>query len=149
MQNVRLSPQVIGMSSVQGVAKAVGGWRAHMLLSESDGDASPEAPDRFKKLRSGSSLNSLRMSLRKRLPLKPVRSNTEDKRSWEPAQDSRKLSAVRLLTRSACNSFGSVCQVRAKSRQHSSLINLFLFYKRKGSNSNSVFTYTFIHIQAA
>ncbi|XP_048836230.1 uncharacterized protein LOC125711409 isoform X1 [Brienomyrus brachyistius] len=107
---------VIGMSSVQGVARAVGGWRAHMLLSESDGDASPEAPDRFKKLRSGSSLNSLRMSLRKRLPLKPVRSNPNEKRSWEPAQDSRKPSAVRLLTRSACNSFGSVCQKLQKKR---------------------------------
>uniref|UniRef100_A0A3P8VS99 Transmembrane and immunoglobulin domain containing 1 n=1 Tax=Cynoglossus semilaevis TaxID=244447 RepID=A0A3P8VS99_CYNSE len=55
----------------------VGVWRAHTVLDESDGpDSSPEVPDHFRKLRSTSSLNSLRMTLRKRLPLRSVQTNS-------------------------------------------------------------------------
>ncbi|XP_071219048.1 uncharacterized protein [Salvelinus alpinus] len=58
------------------VMSGVAVWRAHSVLEESDGgeSSSPVAPppDRFRKLRSSSSLNSLRMSLRKRLPLSSV-----------------------------------------------------------------------------
>ncbi|XP_018603742.1 protein PIMREG-like [Scleropages formosus] len=84
--------------------------RAHQVLDESGGEASPEAPDRFRKSRSSSSLDSLRMSLRKRLPLKTVPFNINENLSWESLQENRKTSTIRLLTRSAQNSIGGVYQ---------------------------------------
>jgi len=65
-----------------------GVWRSHAVLDESEPDSSPEAPQQFKKMRSTSSLNSLRMSLRKRLPLKPVQSNVNisENPTWESLQ---------------------------------------------------------------
>ncbi|KAG7484779.1 hypothetical protein MATL_G00054260 [Megalops atlanticus] len=83
----------------------------HTVLDESDeADSSPEAPDRFRKLRSSSSLNSLRMSLRKRLPLRSVQSKIEETPTWESLEQNQKPSTVRLLTRSARNSIGSAYQ---------------------------------------
>uniref|UniRef100_A0A673JSX9 Uncharacterized protein n=1 Tax=Sinocyclocheilus rhinocerous TaxID=307959 RepID=A0A673JSX9_9TELE len=93
-----------------------GVWRSHANLDESEPDSSPEAPRQFKKitLRSSSSLNSLRMSLRKRLPLKPVQSNVNisETPTWESLQMNQKTSAVHKMTRSAKNSIGSVYQSR-------------------------------------
>ncbi|KAG9351614.1 hypothetical protein JZ751_022865 [Albula glossodonta] len=99
-------------SIVHGVESAVSAvWRAHTVLDESDeADSSPEAPDRFRKLRSSTSLNSLRMSLRKRLPLRSIQSNIEETPTWETVEMNQKPSAVRLLTRSARNSIGSAYQ---------------------------------------
>jgi len=87
-----------------------GVWRSHAVLDESEPDSSPEAPQQFKKMRSTS---SLRMSLRKRLPLKPVQSNVNisENPTWESLQMNQKTSVVRKMTRSAKNSFGNVCQV--------------------------------------
>lgn len=101
-------------SVMDGVGKAVVGvWRAHTVLDESDGaDSSPEAPDRFRKLRSSSSLNSLRMSLRKRLPLRSVQANSlPENPTREPVKEQPKTSAVRKLSRSARNSVSEMYQV--------------------------------------
>ncbi|XP_067232609.1 protein PIMREG-like isoform X1 [Chanodichthys erythropterus] len=98
---------------------ANGVWRSHSVLDESEPDSSPEAVQQFKKMRSSSSLNSLRMSLRKRLPLKPVQSNVNisENPTWESLQMNQKASVVRKMTRSAKNSIGNVCQKFQRSRQ--------------------------------
>lgn len=102
-------------SFVSGVGTAVTSvWRVHTQLDESDEpDTSPVAPNRFRKLRTSSSLNSLRMSLRKRLPLKSVQSNvvtnTEDP-TWDSIEMNKKTGAVRQLTRNAKNSITGVYQ---------------------------------------
>lgn len=101
-------------SVMDGVGKAVVGvWRAHTVLDESDGaESSPEAPDRFRKLRSSSSLNSLRMSLRKRLPLRTVQTNSlPENPTWEPVKEQPKTSTVRKLSRCARNSVSEMYQV--------------------------------------
>ncbi|XP_036976652.1 uncharacterized protein LOC119031937 isoform X1 [Acanthopagrus latus] len=98
---------------MDGVGRAVVGvWRQHTVLDESDGaESSPEAPDRFRKLRSSSSLNSLRMSLRKRLPLRSVQTNSlPENPTWETAKEQPKPNAVRKLTRGARNSISGVYQ---------------------------------------
>ncbi|KAM7374362.1 hypothetical protein PAMP_007025 [Pampus punctatissimus] len=98
-------------SVVDGVGRAVVGvWRAHTVLDESDGaESSPEMPDRFRKLRSSSSLNSLRMSLRKRLPLRSVQANSlPENPTWETTKEQPKPSAVRKLSRSARNSITGI-----------------------------------------
>lgn len=99
---------------MDGLGKAVVGvWRAHTVLDESDGpESSPEVPDRFRKLRSSSSLNSLRMSLRKRLPLRSVQTNSlPENPASGTLREQPKPSTVRKLTRSARNSVSEMCQV--------------------------------------
>ncbi|KAJ7997544.1 hypothetical protein DPEC_G00230110 [Dallia pectoralis] len=102
-------------------------WRSHNVLEESDGGTvdspeGPPAPDHFRKLRSSSSLNSLRMTLKKRLPLRSVQANslpdpelTPDP-TWETLQANQKTSAVQQLTRSARNHIGGVYQRFQRSR---------------------------------
>ncbi|XP_031665284.1 putative uncharacterized protein ENSP00000383309 isoform X1 [Oncorhynchus kisutch] len=108
------------------VMSGVAVWRAHSVLEESDGgeSSSPEAPppDRFRKLRSSSSLNSLRMSLKKRLPLRSVQTNslpdpelTPDP-TWESLQANQKTNAVCQLTRSARSHIGGVYQKLQRNR---------------------------------
>lgn len=92
----------------------VGVWRAHTVLDESDGaESSPEVPDRFRKMPSSSSLGSLRMSLRKRLPLRSVQANSLPETSTTEIQKQQqpKPSAARKLSRSARNSISEMCQV--------------------------------------
>lgn len=99
---------------MDGLGKAVVGvWRAHTVLDESDDAQSPqEAPDRFRKLRSSSSLNSMRMSLRKRLPLRSVQTNSlPENPTWETQKEQPKPNKVHKLTRSARNSVTGVYQV--------------------------------------
>jgi len=99
---------------MDGVGRAVVGvWRAHTVLDESDdADNSPDAPDRFRKMRSSSSLNSLRMSLRKRLPLRSVQaSSLPEHPTRETVKEQPKPNAVRKLTRSARNSMTGMYQV--------------------------------------
>lgn len=106
---------VMASSVMDGVGRAVVGvWRAHTVLDESDGpDSSPEVPDHFRKLRSTSSLNSLRMTLRKRLPLRSVQTNSlpENQTQTKP-KEQPKPSTMRKLTRSARNSVTDLYQVR-------------------------------------
>ncbi|XP_061606777.1 uncharacterized protein LOC133466786 isoform X2 [Phyllopteryx taeniolatus] len=116
------SVEMASSSVMDGVGRAVVGvWRAHTTLDESDGaESSPEAPDRFRKLRSSSSLNSLRMSLRKRLPLRAVQANSlPEDACGEPAKEQPKTSAVRKLTRTARNSISGVYQRLQRSREFS------------------------------
>lgn len=116
-------------SMMDGVGKVVVGvWRAHTVLDESDGaESSPEAPDRFRKLRSSSSLNSLRMSLRKRLPLRTVQANSlPENPTWEPVKEQPKTSTVRKLSRSARNSVSEVYQVGGRFMKLLPLV-IFLF----------------------
>ncbi|XP_045894702.1 uncharacterized protein LOC123962584 isoform X1 [Micropterus dolomieu] len=109
-------------SVMDGVGRAVVGvWRAHTVLDESDGvESSPEAPNRFRKLRSSSSLNSLRMSLRKRLPLRSVQTNSlPENPTWEPLKKQPNPNTVRKLTRSARNSISGVYQSLQRTREFS------------------------------
>ncbi|XP_041657489.1 uncharacterized protein LOC121518877 isoform X2 [Cheilinus undulatus] len=109
-------------SVMDGVGRAVVGvWRAHTVLDESDGaESSPEAPDRFRKQRSSSSLNSLRMSLRKRLPLRTVQTNSlPENPTWEPIKEQPQPNAMRKLTRSARNSIRGVYQKLQRTREFS------------------------------
>uniref|UniRef100_A0A3Q2UKQ6 Uncharacterized LOC105919817 n=1 Tax=Fundulus heteroclitus TaxID=8078 RepID=A0A3Q2UKQ6_FUNHE len=91
----------------------VGVWRAHTVLDESDGaESSPEVPDRFRKMPSSSSLGSLRMSLRKRLPLRSVQANSLPETSASEMQQEQqpKPNTARKLSRSARNSISGMCQ---------------------------------------
>ncbi|XP_056267269.1 protein PIMREG-like [Pseudoliparis swirei] len=112
-------------SVMDGVGKAVVGlWRVHTVLDESDNaESSPEDPDRFRKLRSSSSLNSLRMTLRKRLPLRSVQTNSlPENQTVEPMETQKeppKPNAVRKLTRSARNSVTEVYQRLQRTREFS------------------------------
>ncbi|KAL2094203.1 hypothetical protein ACEWY4_008922 [Coilia grayii] len=101
-------------SFVTGVGTAMTSvWRVHTQLDESDeADSSPVAPNKFRKLRTSSSLNSLRMSLRKRLPLKSVQSSVTvtENPTWESVEANKKTGAVRQLTRNAKNSITGAYQ---------------------------------------
>ncbi|KAG7321294.1 hypothetical protein KOW79_015709 [Hemibagrus wyckioides] len=94
-------------------------WRSHSVLSESEPESSPEAGQQFRKLRSSSSLNSLRMSLRKRLPLKTVQptNNVPENPNTEEFQNSKKTSAVTQIKRTAKNTIGNAYQKFQKSTQ--------------------------------
>ncbi|XP_005987556.1 protein PIMREG [Latimeria chalumnae] len=103
------------MASVfQSVGAAVG-WRNHQVLEDFDENDSPK-PDNLRKASSAGAFNSMRMSLRKRLPLKPVKTNISDNPTWESLQI-KKSSTVQNLTRSAKGAFGSVSQKIQKTYQ--------------------------------
>ncbi|XP_027009190.1 uncharacterized protein LOC113646903 isoform X2 [Tachysurus fulvidraco] len=107
-------------SGVSGLSSAVSGmWRSHSVLSESEPESSPEATQRFRKLRSSSSLNSLRMSLRKRLPLKTVQptGNVPENPNTEEFLNSKKTSTVTQIKRTAKNTIGTAYQKFQKSTQ--------------------------------
>ncbi|XP_030217313.1 uncharacterized protein pimreg isoform X1 [Gadus morhua] len=107
-------------SMMTGYGKAmVGVWRAHTALEESDeAEGSPEAPSRFRKLRSSSSLNSLRMTLKKRLPLRSVQTNSlPENPTWEPVQEPTKPGTMGKLARGARQSVGGVYQRLQRSRE--------------------------------
>ncbi|XP_047235253.1 uncharacterized protein LOC124876476 isoform X1 [Girardinichthys multiradiatus] len=107
---------------MDGLGRAVVGvWRAHTTLDESDGaESSPEVPDRFRKMRSSSSLGSLRMSLRNRLPLRTVQANSLPETSASEIQkDHPKPNVARKLSRSARNSISGMCQRFQRTREFS------------------------------
>ncbi|XP_015269138.1 PREDICTED: protein FAM64A [Gekko japonicus] len=91
------------------------GWRSHKILA--DFEESP-TPDRFRK-RSSRNLNAVRMSLRKRMPLKPVEMNFDENPTWESLEAKEKSQNFRALTRTAKNAFGTVSQKIHKSCQGS------------------------------
>ncbi|NXH83305.1 PIMRE protein, partial [Edolisoma coerulescens] len=104
------------MASVLQNVKATAAWRKHRLLA--DFDESP-VPDKFKRRASLSSLNTIRMSLRKRVPLKRVELNfhkTPTRESLEPRQRCQTLQTIK---RSAKYAFGTVSQKIQKSCQSS------------------------------
>ncbi|RMC10573.1 hypothetical protein DUI87_12283 [Hirundo rustica rustica] len=76
------------MASVLQNVKATVAWRKHQLLADFSENESP-VPDKFKRRASLNSLNTIRMSLRKRVPLKRVELNfrkTPTRKSLEPRQ---------------------------------------------------------------
>ncbi|KAM6907529.1 uncharacterized protein pimreg [Xenentodon cancila] len=125
---------------MDGVGRAVVGvWRAHTVLDESDeAESSPEAPDRFRKLRSSSSLNSLRMSLRKRLPLRSVQANSlPENPTWGAVKKPPEPSTVRKFTRSARNSISGMYQRFQRNREFSREECLVETPGRGGENAGS------------
>ncbi|XP_077168062.1 protein PIMREG isoform X2 [Paroedura picta] len=103
------------MASVFQTMGSTVGWRSHQILV--DVEESP-VPDRFRK-RSSRNLNAVRMSLRKRMPLKPVEMNFDENPTWESLEAKEKSQNLRALTRTAKNVFGTVSQKLHKSCQES------------------------------
>ncbi|XP_040194409.1 protein PIMREG [Rana temporaria] len=95
------------------------GWRSRNVLENIDEQDSPR-PDKFRKMPSSSSLNSLRMSLRKRMPLKPVEMNINAVPDWDRVGIKEKQRPLKSMTVTAKNVFGSVSQKIKKSGQKSS-----------------------------
>ncbi|NXC90210.1 PIMRE protein, partial [Cercotrichas coryphoeus] len=104
------------MASVLQNVRATVAWRKHHLLADLNEHESP-VPDKFKRRASLSSLNTIRMSLRKRAPLKRVELNfrkTPTRESLEPRQRCQTLHAIK---RTAKYAFGTVSQKIQKSCQ--------------------------------
>ncbi|NXA65442.1 PIMRE protein, partial [Mohoua ochrocephala] len=104
------------MASVLQSVKATVAWRKHQLLADFNENESP-VPDKFKRRASLSSLSTIRMSLRKRVPLKRVELNfhkTPTRESLEPRQRCQTLQTIK---RTAKYAFGTVSQKIQKSCQ--------------------------------
>ncbi|NXR68328.1 PIMRE protein, partial [Rhadina sibilatrix] len=104
------------MASVLQNVKATVAWGKHQLLADLSESESP-VPDKFKRRASLSSLNTIRMSLRKRVPLKRVELNfhkTPTRESLEPRQRCQTLQTIK---RTAKYAFGTVSQKIQKSCQ--------------------------------
>ncbi|XP_059685260.1 protein PIMREG isoform X2 [Gavia stellata] len=96
--------------------KATMAWRKHQLLADFDENESP-VPDKFKRRASLSSLNTIRMSLRKRVPLKQVEMNFHKTPTWESLGARQKCQTLQSIKRTAKNAFGAVSQKIQKSCQ--------------------------------
>uniref|UniRef100_A0A8C0J1X4 PICALM interacting mitotic regulator n=1 Tax=Chelonoidis abingdonii TaxID=106734 RepID=A0A8C0J1X4_CHEAB len=96
------------MASVFQSVGATIGWRSHQLLADFENES--PVPDKFRKKPSSSSLNTLRMSLRKRMPLKQVEMNLSENPTWESLEAKEKRQSFRAITRTAKNAFGTVSQ---------------------------------------
>ncbi|KAM4700637.1 protein PIMREG isoform 2-T2 [Discoglossus pictus] len=92
------------------------GWRNHSILENLDECDSPQ-PDKFRKMSSSSSLNSLRMSLRKRLPLKQVDINFNATPDWDSVAP-KKQRPLKAMTVTARSMLGAVSQKIQKNRQN-------------------------------
>ncbi|NXQ51921.1 PIMRE protein, partial [Anthoscopus minutus] len=104
------------MASVLRNVKATVALRKHQLLADFNDNESP-VPDKFKRRASLSSLNTIRMSLRKRVPLKRVELHfhkTPTRESLELRQSSKTLQTIK---RTAKYAFGTVSQKIQKSCQ--------------------------------
>ncbi|XP_009276644.2 PREDICTED: protein FAM64A [Aptenodytes forsteri] len=104
------------MVSVLQNVKATMAWRKHQLLADFDENESP-VPDKFKRRASLSSVNTIRMSLRKRVPLKQVELNFHKTPTWESLEARQKCQTLQSIKRTAKNAFGAVSQKIQKSCQ--------------------------------
>ncbi|XP_054063987.1 protein PIMREG isoform X3 [Rissa tridactyla] len=104
------------MVSVLQNVKATMAWRKHQLLADFDENESP-VPDKFKRRASLSSINTVRMSLRKRVPLKHVELNFRKTPTWESLEARQKCQTLQTIKRTAKNAFGTVSQKIQKSCQ--------------------------------
>ncbi|KAM3933676.1 protein PIMREG isoform 2-T2 [Leptodactylus fuscus] len=103
------------MSSIfQGV-----GWRNHNVLENIDEQDSP-LPDKFRKRPSSSSLNMVRMSLRKRMPLKPVEINIDAVPDWSRVGVKEKPRPLQSMTTTARNMFGAMSKKIKKNGRNTS-----------------------------
>ncbi|XP_014813849.1 PREDICTED: protein FAM64A isoform X1 [Calidris pugnax] len=112
----RLTKNWNKMVSVLQNVKATMAWRKHQLLGDFDEDESP-VPDKFKRRTSLSSLNTIRMSLRKRVPLQYVELNYRRTPTWESLEARKKCQTLQTIKRTAKNAFGTVSQKIQKSCQ--------------------------------
>ncbi|NXE87169.1 PIMRE protein, partial [Menura novaehollandiae] len=104
------------MASVLRNVKATVAWRKHQLLADFDENESP-VPDKFKRRASLSSLNTIRMSLRKRVPLKQVELNFHKTPTRESLEARQRCQTLQTIKRTAKNAFGTVSQKIQKSCQ--------------------------------
>ncbi|XP_068766250.1 protein PIMREG isoform X2 [Struthio camelus] len=105
------------MVSVLQNVKTTMGWRKHQLLADFNENESP-VPDKFKRKAALSSLNTIRMSLRKRIPLKQVEPNFHETPTWESLEGKDKYQTLQSITRTAKNALGTVSQKIQKSCQN-------------------------------
>ncbi|NWV12639.1 PIMRE protein, partial [Ptilonorhynchus violaceus] len=104
------------MASVLQNVKATVAWRKHQLLADFDENESP-VPDKFKRRASLSSLNTMRMSLRKRVPLKRVELNFHKTPTKESLEARQRCQTLQTIKRTAKNAFATVSQKIQKSCQ--------------------------------
>ncbi|NWV67537.1 PIMRE protein, partial [Malurus elegans] len=104
------------MASVLENVKATVAWRKHRLLADFDENESP-VPDKFKRRASLSSLNTIRMSLRKRVPLKQVELNLHKTPTRESLESRKKCQTLQTIKKTAKYAFGTVSQKIQKSCQ--------------------------------
>ncbi|XP_071994315.1 protein PIMREG isoform X1 [Engystomops pustulosus] len=98
------------------------GWRNHNVLENIDEQDSP-LPDKFRKRPSSSSLNTMRMSLRKRMPLKPVEINIEAVPDWSRVGVKEKQRPLQSMTVTAKNMFGAMSKkIKKNGRKTSSYL---------------------------
>lgn len=107
---IRLTKYWNKMVSVLQNVKATMAWRKHQLLADLDENESP-VPNEFKRRASPSSLSTIRMSLRKRVPLKQVELNFHKTPTWESLEARQKCQTLQSIKRTARNAFGTVSQV--------------------------------------
>ncbi|XP_063029850.1 protein PIMREG isoform X2 [Melospiza melodia melodia] len=104
------------MASVLQNVQATVARRKHRLLADLNEDESP-VPDKFKRRASLSSLNTIRMSLRKRVPLKPVELNFHETPTRESLEPRQRCQTLQTIKRTAKYAFGTVSQKIQKSCQ--------------------------------
>ncbi|XP_021271368.1 uncharacterized protein LOC110407718 isoform X2 [Numida meleagris] len=104
------------MASMLQNVKATMGLQRHQLLADFDENESP-VPDKFKRKASLSSLNTICMSLRKRIPLKQVELNFHETPLWENMEARKKSQVLQSITKTARNAFGTVSQKIQKTCQ--------------------------------
>ncbi|NXL45306.1 PIMRE protein, partial [Podilymbus podiceps] len=104
------------MVSVLQNVKATMAWRKHQLLADFDENESP-VTDKFKRRAALSSLNTIRMSLRKRIPLKQAELNFHKTPTWESLEARQKCQTLQSIKRTAKNAFGTMSQKIQKSCQ--------------------------------
>uniref|UniRef100_A0A8C6Z5X0 PIMRE protein n=1 Tax=Nothoprocta perdicaria TaxID=30464 RepID=A0A8C6Z5X0_NOTPE len=98
------------MVSVLQNVKTTMGWRKHQLLADINENESP-VPDKFKRRAPLSSLNTICMCLRKRIPLKEVQLNFHETPTWESLEGKDKYQTLQSIRKTAKNTFGTVSQV--------------------------------------
>ncbi|XP_075710363.1 protein PIMREG isoform X2 [Rhinoderma darwinii] len=95
------------------------GWRNHNVLENFDEQDSPQ-PDKFRKRPSSSSLNTVRMSLRKRMPLKQVEININAVPDWSRVGVKEKQRPLQSMTITAKNMFGAMSKKIKKNGKNTS-----------------------------
>ncbi|NXL74067.1 PIMRE protein, partial [Leptocoma aspasia] len=104
------------MASVLQNVKATVVWRKHKLLADLSETESP-VPDKFKRRASLSSLSTIRMSLRKRVPLNQVELNCHKTPTGESLEPRQRCQTLQTIKRTAKYAFGTVSQKIQKSCQ--------------------------------
>ncbi|NXS11175.1 PIMRE protein, partial [Neodrepanis coruscans] len=105
------------MASVLRNVKATVAWQKHELLADLDDNESPVS-DKFKRRAALSSLNTIRMSLRKQAPLKRLKLNSHKTPTRESLEARQRCQALQTIKRTAKNAFGTVSQKIQKSCQN-------------------------------